>query len=111
MAYDDGLAGRVRTLLKRRNGIAEKHVFGGIGFLLNGNMCVGVWEDSLIVRFDKSEHDDVLKQEHVRPFDVSGRPMRGWALVASAGVETEAQLKQWVDLVTEHAESLPPQVT
>ena len=71
-------------------------MFGGIGFLLNGNVLVGVWKDSLIVRLGPEEGEEALKELHVNKFDITGRPMKGWVLVAPQGVEDDDQLRGWV---------------
>ena len=79
MAFDERLAERIRGALGRRKGIAEKKMFGGIGFLLNGNMCVGVHHDELIVRVPPEDTEKVLTRANTRRFDLSGgRPMKGW---------------------------------
>ena len=96
MAFDEALAERIRRGLARKKGIEEKKMFGGIGFLLNGNMLVGVWKDSLIVRLGPDEGDLALLEPHVKEFDITGRPMKGWVLVAPQGVEDDDQLRGWV---------------
>jgi TfoX/Sxy family transcriptional regulator of competence genes len=96
MAFDEILAGRIRAVLARKKGIEEKKMFGGVGFLLHGNMLVGVWKDSLIVRLGPDSHQDALKEPHVREFDITGKPMKGWALVEPAGVEADDELKGWI---------------
>ena len=82
MAFSEALAERIRQGLARRKGIEAKKMFGGIGFLLNGNMLVGVWKDSLVVRLGPEEGDAALKEPHVSEFDITGRAMKGWVLVA-----------------------------
>ena len=96
MAYDETLAARIRQRLTRRKNVTEKMMFGGVGFLLNGNLRVGVWKDSLVVRLDHDEGDEVLLEPHVRKFDITGRPMKGWVLVAPAGVEGDDRLNGWI---------------
>src|SRR5436189_5098968 len=96
MAFDESLAARIRGLLARRKGIEEKKMFGGIGFLLNGNMLVGVWKDSLIVRLGPEQGDEALKEPHVSEFNITGRSMKGWVLVAREGVEDDEQLNAWI---------------
>ena len=81
MVFSEELAERIRQGLARRKGIEEKKMFGGIGFLLNGNILVGVWKDSLIVRLGPDEGDEALLEPHVRAFDITGKPMKGWVLV------------------------------
>ena len=76
---DQVLAARIRSLLKRREGYSEKKMFGGIGFFIDGNMCVGPWKGSLIVRLDKACHEQTQAEPHVGPMDITGKVMRGWA--------------------------------
>jgi TfoX/Sxy family transcriptional regulator of competence genes len=87
MAFSEALAERIRHALARRKNVEEKKMFGGVGFLLNGNMVVGVWKDSLIVRLGPDEGDLAFLEPHVREFDITGRPMKGWVLVEPEGVE------------------------
>jgi hypothetical protein len=82
MAYSQSLADRIRTLLGRRRGIEEKKMFGGVGFLLGGNMLVGVWQTSLVARVGPDAYEASLKLPHAREFDITGRRMKGWILVA-----------------------------
>src|SRR5436189_4423378 len=96
MAFDESLAARIRGLLARRKGIEEKKMFGGVGFLLNGNMLVGVWKESLIARLGPDEGNEALKEPHVKEFDITGRAMKGWVLVESEGLEGE-RLQEWID--------------
>ena len=92
MAYDESLAQRVREILRGTKGVSEKKMFGGLCFLLNGNMLGGVLKNNLIVKYDKGEHEKVLAHKHVRPFDFSGRPMAGIAYVGPGGVKTKKDL-------------------
>lgn len=96
MAFDEKLADNIRKALGQKKGLVEKKMFGGIAFLLNGNMCVGVHKDALIARVDPDEMDALLKEKDARVFDLTGRPMKGWILVDRGGVATEAELKKWV---------------
>src|SRR5467141_3661911 len=96
MPFDESLAARIRDALARKKNIEEKKIFGGVGFLLNGNMLVGVWKDSLIVRLGPDEGEEALKEPHVKEFDITGRAMRGWVLVVPEGVEDDAQLSAWI---------------
>ncbi len=107
MAFDERLAERIRGSLGRRKGLAEKQMFGGIAFLLNGNMCVGVHKSELIVRLAPEETDAALARAHTRRFDLTGRPMKGWILVEQAGLKTEAKLSKWVQVAAKYAGSLP----
>jgi TfoX/Sxy family transcriptional regulator of competence genes len=107
MAFDESLAARIRQHLARRKNVQEKKMFGGVGFLLNGNMLVGVWKDSLIVRLGPDNHDDALLEPHVREFDITGRAMKGWVLVEPEGVEDDDQLKGWIERATKFVRALP----
>ena len=107
MAFDERLAERIRGSLGRRKGFAEKKIFGGVGFLLHGNMCVGVHGSELIVRLAPEETDAVLKQANTRRFDLTGRPMKGWILVEPAGLRTDAQLGKWIAVAAKFAGALP----
>lgn len=107
MAFDERLAERIRKRLGKRKELAEKKMFGGIAFLLNGNMCVGVHKQDLIVRLDPEETDEALSQPHTRVFDLSGRPMKGWILVESSGLKDENALGKWVSISVDYAMSLP----
>ena len=107
MAYDEKLASRIRAILKGTRGLEEKKLFGGVGFLLNGNMACGVHKDSLIVRIKPGDTAAALRRPHVRPFDLSGRPMQGWILVSAEGCKTPSSLANWVNLSVTFAKSLP----
>jgi TfoX/Sxy family transcriptional regulator of competence genes len=107
MAFDETLAGRIRDALARKSGVEEKKMFGGVGFLLNGNMLVGVWKDSLIVRLGPDEYEDALLEPHVREFDITGKPMKGWVMVAPDGVEDDDQLKEWIQRAMKFVGTLP----
>ena len=107
MANDETLVGRIRPLLSQQAGFSERNMFGGVCFLINGNICVGTWKNSLIVRLDRKNHEETLAQPHTKPADITGRVMRGWAVVEPAGIESEHDLKTWVDRAAEFARSLP----
>jgi TfoX/Sxy family transcriptional regulator of competence genes len=107
MAFDDVLAARVRTLLEPSG--QEKRMFGGVAFLVQGNMAVGVHESELIVRLPAEDADAALEQPGVRIFDLSGgRPMRGWILVRAAVLASDEALAGWVDAGRSYALTLPP---
>lgn len=108
MPYDTALADRVRKALGRQSSLMEKEMFGGVGFLIQGNMACGVHGQELIVRVGPQGHAAALREAHVRPFDLSaGRPAKGWILVKPAGVRTPAALKKWVERGVTFARSLP----
>ena len=108
MAYDEGLATRVRDVIGDRPGVDEKKMFGGLAFLLNGNMACGVRGDDLMVRVAADAADAALREPGARPFDMTGRPMKGWLLVAPDGHAEDDDLRRWVDRGLAHAGSLPP---
>jgi len=108
MAFDERLADRVRKALARRKGLTERQMFGGLCLMLNRNMACGVLGDALIVRVPPEETAAVLKRKHARPFDFTGTPMRGFVVVAPAGLQTDAQLKAWVTPAADFAAKLPP---
>ena len=109
MAFDEGLARRVRDLLEGQPDVAERKMFGGIAFLVGGNMCCGVIGDDLIVRLDPARAEQLLAFESgVRPMDFTGRPMRGWLYVGPEAVAENADLQTWVGRAEDFASSLPP---
>ena len=105
---DEKLIERIRPLLKRRKGYSEKKMFGGVCFMINGNMCVGPWKGSLIVRLDKADHDATQSERHVKPMDITGKVMKGWARVTPAGIKADENLKAWVRRAAKFAAALPP---
>ena len=107
VAFDEFLAARIRDALVRKKGVEEKKMFGGICFLLHGNMLVGVWKDSLIARLGPDEGEAALREPHVRVFDITGRPMRNWVLVEPEGVEDDDQLAGWIGRATKFVGKLP----
>jgi TfoX/Sxy family transcriptional regulator of competence genes len=107
MAHDDGPAQRVRDLLQDQAALDEKKMFGGVGFMLGGNMACGVHGDELIVRVGPAAYDGALGQPHARPFDMTGRPMKGWVWVAQDGFDDDADLDAWVQQGVDFALSLP----
>ncbi|MCI0353682.1 MAG: TfoX/Sxy family protein [Acidobacteria bacterium] len=107
MAFDDKLAERIRKRLGKRAGLAEKKMFGGIAFLLRGNMCCGVHGQDMIVRLNPEQTDKALSEPGTRLFDLTGRPMKGWILVEPTELATDAALGRWVGVATKYAESLP----
>ena len=107
MPYSEALAERIRHGLGRRKGFVEKKMFGGIGFLLNGNMCVGVWKQSLIVRLDPEQAEEAMKEPHVAEFDITGRAMTGWVLVAPAGAKEQDQVDDWIERAVSFVRKLP----
>jgi TfoX/Sxy family transcriptional regulator of competence genes len=109
MAFDEDLARRVRSLLDGRSDVDERRMFGGIGFLVAGNMCCGVHGEELIVRLDPDEAEQLRSSESgARPMDMTGKPMRGWLFVAAEATAEDADLERWVRRAEAFASSLPP---
>lgn len=108
MAYDENLSLRIRALLANVSGLEEKKMFGGVGFLVNGNMACGVHKNSLIVRVGPEKYQAALGNEHAGVFDMTGRPMTGWVMVSPPGFEKENELSDWVLQGLKFARSLPP---
>ena len=107
MAFSQSLAARIRDTVARHRSIHEKKMFGGVGFLLAGNLLVGVWKDFLIVRLGVDEYQSAILQPHVREFDITGRPMKGWVMVEPEGVEDDDQLRYWVNKALDFVYTLP----
>src|SRR5262249_51559217 len=107
MAFSETLAQRIRQRLTRRKNVGAKRLFGCACFLLGGNVLVGVWKDSLIVRLGPDEGAEALKEPHVREFDITGKAMKGWVLIAPAGVEGDDQLSDWIQRAETFVGSLP----
>ena len=107
MPYNEVLAQRVRATLAEHDAVDEKKMFGGLTFMLNGNMCCGIMRDDLMVRVGPEQQADALAQPHARELDFTGRPMRGMVVVAAAGLESDADLDAWVQRGVAFTSSLP----
>jgi TfoX/Sxy family transcriptional regulator of competence genes len=108
MAFSEALAERVRHLLVRRKHVEEKRMFSGVGFLLNGNLVVGVRKDSLPVRLGPEQSDEALKEAHVSEFTITGRgTMKGWVVVGLEGVRDDDQLMGWLQRALKFVGTLP----
>jgi len=111
MAYNEALAARLDELVKNtKKKFTRKEMFGGVGYLLNGNMCVGVYKDDLIVRFNPMESTALMKKNGVKPFDITGRPMKGWLLVQPEGQKGK-QLESWLNVALAFVNTLPKKTT
>src|SRR5918994_3049696 len=108
MAFDERLADRVREALPPHDALSERRMFGGIAFMIAGNMCCGVLGDGLIVRLGPEEAERAGTGAHTREFDSTGRPMRGWLTVAPAGTGADVDLSAWVERAVDHCLALPP---
>ena len=107
MAFDEVLAQRVRELFNNRLGYEEKKMFGGIGFLLHGNMASGVIREDLIVRVGADNYTDALLKPDVELFDMTGKAMTGWVVVKEPGYRSDSDLNDWVALGADYSLSLP----
>ena len=107
MAYDEHLAVQVRSQLSRQSGVVEKRMFGGVAFLLNGNMAVGIHRDALIVRTSAEKAEAALKESGIRVFDITGRPMKGWLIVEPRALKEPQALARWIKCGVDYAASLP----
>jgi TfoX/Sxy family transcriptional regulator of competence genes len=107
MSFNEKLADRIHALLKERSGMTAKKMFGGIGFLLNGHMCCGVYKDNLILRVGEDMAETLLENEHVKQFDITGRAMKGWVMVESEGYQNDKDLREFVKLSVKFVEKMP----
>jgi TfoX/Sxy family transcriptional regulator of competence genes len=108
MAYDEDLANRVREQLALEDAFGEKKMFGGLAFMLGGNMAAALSGDELKVRVGRDRLDDVLAQPNARQWVMAGRLMKDWVVVSPAGVQTDEQLREWLARGVAFARSLPP---
>jgi TfoX/Sxy family transcriptional regulator of competence genes len=108
MAYDEVLAERVRDLFGGAPDVVEKKMFGGVAFMVAGNMACGIIGDDLMVRVTRNDYDSTLALPHARQMDMTGRPMRGFVVVDAEGLAEDADLEQWVDRGVDFVRTLPP---
>jgi hypothetical protein len=108
VAFDEELAQRIRRLLDGQPDVTERKMFGGIGFMVGGNMCCGVIGENLMVRLSPAQAEELLASvPGVRPMDFTGRPMRGWLYVSPTAVAEDADLQEWIGRAEDFASSLP----
>jgi hypothetical protein len=108
MPYDKGLAQRVRELLEEEPGFDEKKMFGGICFLLFGNMVCGIIKDDLIVRVGADRYAETMKIPHTRKFDLTGRTLKGWVMILATALDSDEELNDWVQKAVSFVRTLPP---
>ena len=108
MVYDENLARRVRGMLASRAPVTEKRMFGGLAFMVNGHMAVGVNAGDLMVRVGPNGHEEALARPHARPMDFTGRPMKGFVFVGPPGYADDESLAGWVERGVRFVTSLPP---
>lgn len=104
---DQILVERIRQVMQRVKGHTEQKMFGGICFMINGNMCVGPWKGSLIVRLDKADHDQTQSEPFVKPMDITGKVMKGWARIEPAGIADDGDLSTWIKRAVAYVRTLP----
>lgn len=107
MAYDEGLAQRIREIIEDRPGVTEKEMFGGIAFLLHGNMFVGIVREDLMARVGPDQHEAALARPHARLMDFAGRPMKGFVFVAPEGIADDTALSGWIETALGFVTTLP----
>lgn len=111
MAYDEELADRIRGLIHSEAGVAERRMFGGLAFMVSGNMAVAVsTEGGIMVRVDPAQADALIESRDARVAEMRGRPMRGWLRVAPERLNSDQDLARWVDLGVAFARSMPPKI-
>jgi TfoX/Sxy family transcriptional regulator of competence genes len=108
MAYDEGLAERLRDVLSEQPNLTEKKMFGGLAFMLNGNMFCGIIGEELLVRVGPENFESALSHPHARPMDFTGKPMKGYVYVESAGFESDEDLTAWAKRGADFVLTLPP---
>jgi TfoX/Sxy family transcriptional regulator of competence genes len=107
MAYDEALAQRMRVALAGEQGVDERKMFGGLAFMVRGNMCCGVIKDEMMVRVGKELFDEAMARPHTRVMDFTHRPSTGMVYVEKPGIESDAELKDWIDLGLRFNRTLP----
>lgn len=107
MAYNLDLEDRIDKIINRLGDIIKKKMFGGVGYMMNGNMCFGIHREYLVIRTSAEKAEELLKGEGVSPFDITGRPMKGWLMVSPDSVETEERLQDMLQLAVDHVKTLP----
>jgi TfoX/Sxy family transcriptional regulator of competence genes len=107
MPFSESLAARTRDALAHKKNIEERRMFGGLVFLLNGNMLVGVWKESLIARLGPDQAGAALREAYVREFDITGKPMKNWVMIEPEGVENDENVKEWIEQAAQFVETLP----
>ena len=108
MAVNEALVARIRSALANEPNVTEKKMFGGVAFMVGGNMCCGVNTDDLMLRVGADGHNAALRRPHARPMDITGRPMKSMVFVGAAGTERDADLRGWIDTALDFVRTLPP---
>jgi hypothetical protein len=108
MPYKEGIDIRIQSVVSEWKNSTSKKIFGGVCYLLNGNMVAGVYKDFLILRLGEDETKAAMAMPHVKPFDITGRPMKGWVMVEEEGFKNGEELSAWLDKARAFVEKLPP---
>jgi hypothetical protein len=108
MAYDEGLAQRVRDTLEEEPGYEEKKMFGGLCFLLFGNMVCGIIREDLIVRVGPDRYEAALRRPHTKKFDLTGKPLKGWVMILAEALDEDDELNSWLQMAVSFVRDLPP---
>jgi TfoX/Sxy family transcriptional regulator of competence genes len=108
MPYDEPLAERVQALIGKHRGVTEKRMFGGLAFMLQGNMCCGVMKDRIMLRLGPEGVEAALKEPHTAPMDFTGKPIKSMVYLRPEGYESDADLEKWVETAVRFAQTLPP---
>ncbi len=108
MAYDEGLAQRIREHFQVRHDVEEKKMFGGLCFMVSGHMCCGIVDNNLMARVGPDNYESFLKKDAVKEMDFTGKPLKGFVYVTPDGIATDSDLKDWITSCTKFVESLPP---
>ena len=108
MAYDEGVAQRVREIMAGISVVTEKKMFGGIAFMVNGNMCVGIVKEQLMLRVGPDQYEALLNKNFVLKMDFTGKPMRGFIYIQPEGFTEDKELQQWIDIALSFVNTLPP---
>jgi TfoX/Sxy family transcriptional regulator of competence genes len=105
--FSDLTARKIRNALEETPGVSERQIIGGVAFLVQGNMCCGVFDEKLVVRVGPDAYDEALREPHARPMDFTGRPLPGFVYIAREGYASETALRQWIDRSVGFVRSLP----
>ena len=108
MAYNEQIEARIKKIVSRWKNTDDKKMFGGVCHLLNGNMFCGVYKDFLILRLGEENSEEALRLPFARPFDITGRPMKGWVMVERGGSKSDDELQAWLSQARDFASALPP---
>jgi len=107
MPYNKNIDERVAAIVSRWSGTERRKMFGGVCYLLSGNMVCGVYKEYMILRLGEKGAGEALRSTHVRPFDITGRPMKGWVMVQEGGFKTKDELKDWLEEARDFVKTLP----